>query len=91
MPDVQSLLLGAVHLVGRCAAPPTAAEVQFDVVGTYRTHATTESLVYGSSLTLDVINPQYPGLPIAFCFLPRCYSLGNRKGQLSDPCLRLTN
>ena len=37
--DLQSPLLIAVHLTGKCAASPVAAEVWSDVDGAYRAHA----------------------------------------------------
>ena len=73
------------------AALPAASEVHSDDDGAYRAHAKAISLVYGSSLMPDVINPQYPGLLAMSCFLLWCCSLENRKGQQFGPCLRLTN
>ena len=84
-------MLAAVHVSGRCAAPPIAAEVCFDVNGTYRAHATTIFRACEYAPRLDTINLQYLDLPTAFCFHPGYYSLGNCRGPLSDPCLNLAN
>ena len=91
MPDVQSPLLGVVHLIGRYAAPPAAADVQSDVFSAYRAHAVTRFPAYESAPMLGVINLQYLGLSTVFCFLLGYCFLENRRGQLSDPCLSLTN
>ena len=84
-------MLDACHLAKRYAVPLTAAEVHSDVCGAYRADATTRFPVYEYALELDITNLLCLSHPTASCFLPRCYSLGNRKGQLSDPCLSLTN
>ena len=84
-------MLDAGHLAGICAAPPTAAEVHSDIFSAYRIHAVTRFPANESTPMLDIINLQYLGLPTVFCFLPRCCSLENRKGKLSDPCLSLIN
>ena len=89
-PDLQSPMLAAIHLSGRYATPPTAAEVQSDIFSAYRAHAVTRIRACEYVPMANTINLQLLGLPAAFCFLPRCYSLGNFKGQLSDPCLRLS-
>ena len=90
-PDVQSPMLAAGHLAGRCAASPIAAEVHSDVNGAYCAHATTKFQACEYAPRLDAINLQYLDLPTAFCFHPGCYSLGNRRGQQFGPCLSLTN
>ena len=72
------------------AAATAAAEVRSDVCGAYRAHATAIFRACEYIPRLDAINPLCLGLPAAFCFLPRCYSLGSCKDQLSGPCLRLS-
>ena len=65
-PDLQSPLLAAVHLAGKYAAPPVAAEVHSDVGGAYRAHATAIFQVYEYAPTPDPINLRFFGLPTAF-------------------------
>ena len=58
MPDVQSPLLGVVHLVGRYAALPAAAEVQSDVFGIYWAHAVAKFRACEYAPMPDAINFQ---------------------------------
>ena len=84
-------LLTAVHLVGRCAASPIAAEVHSDGDGAYRAHAGAEFPAYGYVPRPHTINLLYPGLPAVFCFLLGYYSLENRKDQQFNSCFKLSN
>ena len=84
-------MLDACHLAGMCAAPPTAAEVQPDVINAYYAHDRAEFPVYGCVPTLDAINLSHLGLLTMFCFLLGCCSLENRKGQQFGPCFQLSN
>ena len=88
--DVRSPLLAAIHLSGRCAASPIAAEVRSNGYGTYRAHAGAEFPVYGYIPKPNAINLQLLSHPTVFYFHPGCYSLGNRKDQQFGPCLRLS-
>ena len=49
-------MLTAGHLVGRCAASPTAAEVHSDVGGAYRAHATAKFRACEYAPMPDAIN-----------------------------------
>ena len=73
-------MLNAIHLAGKYAVSPVAAEVWSDVISAYCAHATAKSQAYGSSPMLDAINPQYLGLLAVACFHLGCYSLVSRKG-----------
>ena len=90
-PDVQSPLLDAVHLSGRCAVPPIAAEVRSDIDGTYCAHATTIFRACEYALMLDARKPQYSGLLVVSCFLLAYYSLENCRDPQFGPWLSLTN
>ena len=81
-------MLDACYLAVRCTAPPTAAEVQSDVVNAYRAHAGAKFPAYECVPMPDAVNLQHLGLPTAFCFLPKCYSLGNHRGQLFGPWIQ---
>ena len=61
---VQLFRPGAGHLAETHAAPPVAAEVQPDVVCTYRAHAGSKFTVYGYAQGLDTINFPCWDLPI---------------------------
>ena len=70
------------------AAPPAAAEVRSDVYGAYRAHVEAKSRACEYALMLDVVNLLSLDLPTTFCFLPRCCSLGSRRGLQSSPWLQ---
>ena len=59
-------LLVDVHLAGMYAAPPAAAKVCSDVYGAYCAHAIAKFRAYEYAPMLDIINPLYLSLPIAF-------------------------
>ena len=84
-------MLAAGHLVGRCAASPTAAEVHFDVYSAYCAHAITKFRACKYALKLEITNLLFLSNPTVFCFHPGCYSLVNHRDQLSGPCLIVTN
>ena len=84
-------MLDAVHLVERYAVPNTAAKDCSDVFSAYGAHAITRFRACEYAPMPDTINLQLLGLPTVFYFLLGCCSLENHKGQLSDPCSRLTN
>ena len=78
-------MLTAIHLAGKYAVSPVAAEVHSDIASAYRTHATTKFRAYGSSPTLDAVNSQCLGLLVVACFHLGWYSLVSRKGLQFDP------
>ena len=80
-----------MHLSGRCAAYPIAAEVRSDGDGAYHAHATTRSQAYEYAPMLDAINLLFLSHPLVFCFHLGCYSLVNRRDPQFGPWLSLNN
>ena len=73
------------------AASPVTAEVQSDGASAYCAHV---AVIFRACVYIPMpnkVNLLFVSLPTTLCFLPRCCSLGSRKGLLSGPCFRLTN
>ena len=87
-PGLQSLLLAAGSHSRMYAALPAASEVHSDAYGAYRAHVKARFRVCEYALMLDVINRLFLDLPTTFYFLPRCCSLGSRRGPQSGPWLQ---
>ena len=65
-PDLRSLLLAAIHLSGRYAAPPVAAEIHFDDDGACCAHAIAIFRACEYALKLEVTNLLFLRHPIVF-------------------------